>query len=286
MKNRIGIIGGDGRNVELVKQLAEKQEIYIYGIDKIEEFKDIKNIQISSDLVTFLESINTIITSFPITRDGIHLYVEYSDIKITLEEFFNKILNTDMKIYTGNIPQNIEELIKKNNSNIEIIDILKLEEFAIKNSVATAEGTLAIAIQEYKKNLQESNILILGYGRIAKTVANKFKYLSKSVTCASNKDEEFHWIRTNGFNAIHLDELKNCINEYDIIINTIPFVILNKSELENIKKDTLIIDVASNPGGINKEEAEKQNIKYIHALGIPGKVSPISSAQIIKDIIK
>ena len=80
------------------------------------------------------------------------------------------------------------------------------------------------------------------------------------------------------------DMLKDLSN-YDVIINTIPNMILNEKKLQYVKKGALLIDLASNPGGIDKDETKKQGLKLIHALGLPGKVSPLSSAKFIRDII-
>ena len=55
--------------------------------------------------------------------------------------------------------------------------------------------------------------------------------------------------------------------------------------MKYIKKDTLLIDLASNPGGIDKNEAKDKGLKLIHALGLPGKIAPVSSAKFIKKII-
>ena len=52
-----------------------------------------------------------------------------------------------------------------------------------------------------------------------------------------------------------------------------------------MKRNTLLIDLASAPGGIDFEEAKKQKKKCIWALAIPGKVSPLSTAEFIKEII-
>ena len=59
----------------------------------------------------------------------------------------------------------------------------------------------------------------------------------------------------------------------------------NKIELQKVKEDVLIIDLASNPGGIDKMAAKKLGIKLIWALSLPGKVAPITSAEFIKDTL-
>ena len=71
----------------------------------------------------------------------------------------------------------------------------------------------------------------------------------------------------------------------DIIINTVPHMILTKERLENVKQECLLIDLASNPGGMDKKAIKDRNLKFVWALSLPGKVAPTTSAEFIKDTI-
>ena len=83
-----------------------------------------------------------------------------------------------------------------------------------------------------------------------------------------------------------LDELDNELNQFDIIINTIPHIILNKEKLKLLKRDCLIIDIASNPGGVDRKAVKEIGIKLIWALSLPGRVAPITSAEFIKETLE
>ena len=48
----------------------------------------------------------------------------------------------------------------------------------------------------------------------------------------------------------------------------------------------MIIDIASMPGGVDKNIAKLYKIKVIRALGIPGKIAPRTSAKYMKEIIE
>ena len=298
MKKKVGIIGGDIRIEKLIGMFIEEEvSVYTYCLENLQvkeknkysNFK--KNIEVCKSIDEILINSDIIITSIPFTKDGKHIYSEYSDMDVNINEFFKTIENTrnlfikNKTIYTTNVSKELLDKFNKVDSKVKIIDMLKVEEFSILNSIATAEGTLSIAIQKSKRNLQDSTILILGYGRTAKVIANKFKYLSNSIACTSRNKEELVWIKANGYTSIEFENFKNNIANYDIIINTIPAVILNENELKKISKETLIIDIASKPGGVDQKYIKKYGINYIQELGIPGKLSPITSAEIIKNII-
>ena len=284
MSDNFAVIGGDLRNIELVKLLAKDQrKIFTYGLEENKELLDNlnNNIIICKDIEESCSNVDIIISSIPFSRDGETIYCEFSKNRIKIIDFFEKIKGKTLIV--GSIKNNvINEALKR---NIKIIDVMKNEELAILNTIATAEGTIQTMISNTKNIIHESNILILGFGRVAKTLAKKLQGLVKNVDCASNNKEELAWIEAFGYNVINLENLVENISKYDIIINTIPAIILSYENMKYIKKDTLLIDLASNLGGIDKNEAKDKGLKLIHALGLPGKIAPVSSAKFIKKII-
>ena len=71
----------------------------------------------------------------------------------------------------------------------------------------------------------------------------------------------------------------------DIIINTIPFQILDTERLDLVKQDVVIVDLASNPGGVDRKAAREKGLKVIWALSLPAKVAPLTSAEFIKETL-
>ena len=183
-------------------------------------------------------------------------------------------------LIAGNLAPEVYELA--NDEYVEIIDIMKREELAVLNTIATAEGAIEIAIANTSKILHRSEVLVVGFGRIGKVLSRKLAALSVKVTCADKKDAELAWIKAFGYEEVNINSLDKNLEKYDIIINTVPALILTKERLQYIKKDCLLIDLASNPGGIDREEAKKRKLKLIWALALPGKVAPDTTAEFIK----
>ena len=76
-----------------------------------------------------------------------------------------------------------------------IIDIMKCEELAVLNSISTAEGAIQIAMEETNHTLHDSNILILGFGRIGKVLAKMLNAIGANVYCEARKNEDLAWIK-------------------------------------------------------------------------------------------
>lgn len=279
---KISILGGDLRNINLVTLLAKDFDIvYTYGLEKAENLQKNEKVVSCRNLEELINNTDVLIAPIPFSKNDIDLHMPFSDSKITIEEIIDKM--KAKKIISGSIKQ---EIVKKAEDNhIEIIDIMKNESLAILNTIATAEGTIEIIISNTNKILQEEKILVLGFGRVGKILTNKLKMLNCNVTCATIDKEELSWIRAYGYIPKDLHRLKEEYTNFDVIVNTIPSLILDKEKINFLKQDVLLIDLASAPGGVDKEYIKEKNIKFIHALALPGKVAPYTSAEFIKEAI-
>ena len=255
--------------------------VYTYGLEKAKQLENKENIFFCNSIEELVKNVKTIIGPIPFSRDGININAPFCDTNINIDELIK--YSETKTIIAGSIKKEVYNLI--NNKHIHIIDIMQKEELAVLNAIATAEGTIEIAISNTTFNIHGSKILILGFGRIGKVLAQKFSALSAKVTCAARKPQDIAWIETYGYEYLNIKNIKENLNNYDIIINTVPEIILNKQNLKYVKKDCLLIDLASEPGGIDSKVCQDENLKLIWALGLPGKVSPVSSAKYIKDTV-
>ena len=204
-----------------------------------------------------IQNVEIVIGPIPFSSNGITINAPFSEKDITVREMMHAI-NAKVLIAGGISP---EVYGMANDEYIEIIDIMKREELAVLNTIATAEGTIQIAIENTNKILHGSEVLILGFGRIGKVLARKLAGLSVKVTCAARKDEDLAWIEAYGHKSTNINSIGENLGQYDIIINTVPHMILNQERLQYLKEDCLLIDLASNPGGIDKKAVKDKKIK-------------------------
>ena len=282
MKYKFAIIGGDLRIIKLAEMLAnEENEIYVYGLENAEDIKNKPNIIQCDSIKKAIQNVEIVIGPIPFSSNGNTINAPFSDKEITIREMMH-VINAKVLIAGGITP---EVYGMANDEYIEIIDIMKREELAVLNTIATAEGTIQIAIENTNKILHGSEVLILGFGRIGKVLAKKLAGLAVKVTCAARKDEDLAWIQAYGHKATNINSIGENLSQYDIIINTVPHMILTEERLQYVKNDCLLIDLASNPGGIDKKAVKDQKLKFVWALSLPGKVAPTTSAEFIKDTI-
>lgn len=153
------------------------------------------------------------------------------------------------------------------------------------NAIPTAEGAIEIAISETPVTIHGSKCLVLGYGKIGKILSKDLYGMGAQTYAAARKYADLAMIEGHGYEPLPIGILESGISDFDIIFNTIPALILDDKILSKVRKDALIIDLASKPGGLDFEAAKRYGLRVIWALGLPGKIAPITSGAIIKDTI-
>ena len=279
---KIAVIGGDLRMVKLVEMLAKDDfEVYTYALEKAESISKMKNVIQKISIQEALKDTKVVIGPIPLSSNNISINTPFSEENITIDKLAQVL---EEKIFiAGNIKSELYEYTK--GKNVQIIDLLNREELVVLNTISTAEGAIHIEIEETNSTIHGSNVLVMGYGRVGKIVAHMLKGIGANVYCEARKNVDLAWIKAYGYVPVRLNELNGTLQNYDIVINTIPSMVLDEKRLQYLKKECLIIDLASNPGGVDRTTSKKLGIKTIWALSLPGKVAPLTSAEFIRDTI-
>lgn len=284
MSVNFAVIGGDLRSVKLVKMLAKDgNKVNVYGLEEAKELTDKKlnQVVLCENIQQATQDAKVILAPIPFTSDGKEVKTLFSKHKIMIQDL---LANSYKKtLMAGSIKQEIYTLAKK--QEVKVIDLMESEELAVLNAIATAEGAIEVAMKNTSKTIQGSKVLILGFGRIGKVLAKKLQALSASLEVAVRKKEDKAWIEAYGYKSIDIHRLQENLSQYDIIMNTVPQLILTTENLQYVDKECLLIDLASKPGGTDLKAVEKLKLKFVWALALPGKVAPVTSAKYIKDII-
>lgn len=284
MYKKVSVIGGDLRIVNLIELLAKDDFlVYTYGLENSEDLIESQNVRKCTSISELVNSSEIIIGPVPMTNDSENLSAPFSEEKISIEELINTMANKNKTFLAGQLSEKIINNLQE--KNVKYIDLLKREELVVLNTIATAEGAIQITMENTQKTIHGSNVLIMGFGRVGKVLAKMLDGIGAKVSCEARKNSDVAWIKAYGYNPIHLSELESELGNYDIIINTIPFQILDENRLKCIKKECTIIDLSSNPGGVDRRAARELGLKLIWALSLPGKVAPMTSAEFIKETL-
>lgn len=286
MKNSFLFVGGDLRMLYAAQKLASLYNVYVYGFDDNDELSDenVTDKAVGKTDVHILheppaEKYDYIVLPLPASMDGKTVNSPYSSKEIALGQV---IPLAKKAVFCGKTCPQITELCTQ--GELEIHDYFVREELTVRNALITAEGALEILLRESSQTISGSRILLTGYGRISRILLKQLTALGAKVTVAARKCDQLAWAEINGAYPVCLCELAPLLGGFDMIVNTIPAHILDGETLPRIRRDCLIVDLASKPG-LDLETARESGLKVIWALSLPGKTAPITAGEIITDSI-
>ncbi len=268
-------VGGDLRQEKVISELADDGfHIKVFGFSEIEKRGNIHFCKTAGECV---KGADVIVLPLPVMVRG-KINAPFSQTEIDIREVLE---NAEKKavIFGGKLTDEIKS------AGFRAIDYSEREELAVLNAIPTAEGAISIAMENTPYTLFESRCLVIGYGKIGKVLSADLKALGADVTATARKYSDLAWIRANGYKAVKTEEISAIADKFDIIFNTVPHIVLDFKTLAGTKKDVLIIDLASRPGGVDFEVAKELNRNTIQALSLPGKVAPETAGGIIKNTL-
>ena len=168
---------------------------------------------------------------------------------------------------------------------LTVRDYFAREELAVANAVPTAEGAIQIAMEQLPITIHGARVLVVGFGRVGRALAQRLAALGAKVTVAARRYESLAWAQASGYGAEQTGQLAGWLCGYDLVVNTVPALVLGEAELADLKPDCLVLDLASKPGGVDLEAAGRLGRTVIWALSLPGKVAPVTAGAAIKNTI-
>lgn len=213
---------------------------------------------------------------------GNRLNIQQQDMEESKEGVL-KYLRKGQRVFAGCMDKT--RIKKAREKGVICYDYMEEKSIAIFNSIATAEGTIAEILQTYLQNLHGTNIMILGYGTCAKTLAVKLRGLAAEVCIAARSEYALMEAYANGYKMIKLEKISEVLKEYPLIVNTIPARVITRKELESVDTEAEIYEIASFPYGVDIDTAKELGIKVRVCPALPAKYAPVSSAEILKQYI-
>lgn len=284
-----GIIGGDLRQVYMAQILAEQgYRVCVYGLckeisqDMQTNVKSGEPILCEKSMADAVQKSGIIIAPIPMTKNKKDLNNQAGKDDLGLNELA-EALKEGQYFFAGCIPDGFQD--KAADNGVVCCDFMKKEELAIYNSIATAEGAIAEAIQKSPLNLHRSECLVLGYGKCGKTLAAYLKGMFCRVTVCARRPDVRSEASILADEVISFDDIPDNLKQYSFIFNTIPNMIMDRSLLMSVKKQAIIIDIASAPGGVDFTAAKELGIPAWLCPGLPGKYAPESSARAMTDVL-
>lgn len=265
---RILIIGGDTRIEYLAHALSEEG----FAVKQFDESQPLKNAVSECDAV---------VLGLPCSRDDKTVDAPKLAEGVLLKDLFH-LMGKNKLLLAGKMSDSVKAVADV--FSVKWVDYFLREELEILNAVPTCEGAVQIAMEELPITVFGANAVVTGFGKVGEALALMLKNLGANVTVCARRSAQRAKARTFNLHAVDFSYLGECMSDADIVFNTVPQCVIQRQQLMGAK-NALIIDLASKPGGIDMDAARDLGIKVIWALGLPGKVAPVTAGNIIKETI-
>ncbi len=272
-------LGGDKRQIEIVKDLNKKEiDIDLVGYDLI-DINEIRNISLNDIDISKYDFI-----FFPINgvKDDLSISCTYSSEKTFLPVDLLEKTKEKAKIFTGIKTKKLNQMLEI--AKKECIALMDDIDIKRENGIPTVEGIIGDLIYNTDYTISGSNIFVLGYGNVGKPLVKTLQCLNANVTVGIIKPDEFTELLKQQIPCIYTSNhnlMTTIMRDSNIIINTVPELILNKEYLQVLNNTIYILDVSSHPHGVDFKSANELNLKNKLLLGIPGDVAPKTAGNIL-----
>ncbi len=158
-----------------------------------------------------------------------------------------------------------------------LLDYLLREELVLYNALATAEGAVLLLLQNRKETLFKAEVLVVGYGRIAKLLCQRLAAFGTNVTVAARRPEVRAEAECNGFEVLNTVTMAKSAHRFSAVINTVPELVVGGEFLAAMQKTAEVFDLASAPGGVDFATAKRLGVAAGLYPALPAKCAPVSA---------
>lgn len=173
------------------------------------------------------------------------------------------ILAEDMTVIGGNLQH-------KALAAHRCIDLLQDPVYLAENASITAYCALRYAENNLSVITRGCPVLVIGWGRIGKCLADLLHRVGAEVSVYARKEQDRAMIQALGYSPVSQLDSNAFLCHFRVIYNTVPQPVLQDTL---VSKDAVLVDLAS-VSGISGN-------RVIWARGLPGKDAPESSGLLI-----
>lgn len=277
---RFAVIGGDERQARLARQLArDGAEVRAFALEAAPLPPEIER---AADGAEAAAGADCTVLPLPVSVKKGYLNAPLSPEARCLGEVFGA-LPPGALVCAGMPSGEVRALAGA--AGVRLRDYYAREELLARNAVATAEGALGVLLRETDRTLWGRRILIVGWGRIGRALAPRLRALGAEVAVSARRAGDLAWIEAGGARPLDTRSLEGNLSGFDLVVNTVPALVLGMSRLAELPPGALVLDLASRPGGVDREAAQVLGIRALWEQGLPGRWAPETAADAVREAV-
>ena len=271
MEKILGLIGGDRRQAELARLLAEDGNTVFTG--------GLSRWRAEPDDWEWAAGAPVVVLPLPLCKEEGVLNCEGA--ALSTAELFARF-RPEQRLLAGQVSPARRREAEALGLTLE--DYFQREEFTVANAALTAEGAVQTAMERLDRTLLRMDCLVLGFGRIGKLLSCRLHGLGAHVTVAARSSVDRAWVRAYGWEALDTGALEGRLRSFGAVFNTVPAMVLDAPLLCQLPRSCLLVDLASQPG-IDLDAASELVMPRVWARGLPGRLTPAAAAAALRDAV-
>ncbi len=266
----LGVLGGDRRQQWLATLLAEEGRPILTSALGLPG--DVSPLALAA-------ACDTVVLPLPLTRDGASLYAPLAPLPVPLSDSLAAALSGKFLLAGGLFSLSRAPAAWQ---ALAYADYSADETFLSGNARLTALSALPELIQHTPGGLSGAEVLLLGWGRIARALASLLRPWDVRLTCAARSPEARRAIAALGCTPSDF----SLARPFHALINTVPAPVAGEALLSRQTPETLLLELASAPGGFDRSAAARLGLPLRDLPGLPGKRTPRGAAILLKSTLE
>lgn len=276
---KFALLGGDDRSAILGRLLVQDgHKVHTYALEKAALAPEIPA---AGCLQSAIYGAEWIVLPVPAEKNG-HISCPLGAQKLSREDLVSALW-PGQSLCGGKLSPDLSLAAVR--AGAKVYDLMQRRDFTVGNAAITAEGAVQKLMEATPRCLAGSHVLITGWGRIASILAPKLRALGAYVSIAARKPGDRAMAAAQGLGCCSFKALALLAEDVDFVVNTVPAPVLDERILGRFRKDCVLLELASAPGGFERETAENLGLKAMSAPGLPGTYAPESAAELMRDSI-
>lgn len=160
------------------------------------------------------------------------------------------------------------------------------EAFLRVNAQLTAEGALFAAVNRRKRALLHTTCVVTGFGRIGQELTRRLCAMDGFVIVCARNEGQMRAAHQMGAHPVPLAQIASACRQADMVFNTVPARVLGEEALLVMKeRETLVLELASAPYGVDIERASQLGVEVAVEGGLPGRYAPMEAGEALYEAL-
>lgn len=277
----VAVWGGDRRQLEVIEQLVQNDAtVSLVGFDAVSWPEGVVQIHQPDGLEG--ATVDALVLPVSGVQPDGQVEATYAQQPLYLYREHLLHFRPSTVVYTGIASMTLLRLCQE--ASLRCVPLLDRDDVAIYNSIPTAEGLVQLVIEQTEHTIHGACVVVLGFGRTGMTICRTFSALGAHVVVGVHTAEQRARAIEMGlhtFDPLIEEVLCAQVSQAEVIINTVPAPLMTADVLAHVRTQSFIVDIASDPGGVDFRYAQKRQLHARRAPGLPGVCAPKTAGKII-----